>query len=81
MWCRCEKYREEFKLPDVVIAVDETPVGTFVELEGTERAIDLAATALGRGTAEYVLDSYRSIYERHCQHRGVAAADMVFGGS
>ena len=40
---RYEKYREEFAGQDVVIAVDETPVGTFVEIEGSEDGIRSAA--------------------------------------
>jgi len=80
-WFRYEKYREEFQLPDTIVALDETPIGTFVELEGTEAGIDAAARALGRKPDDYVVDSYRTLYERHCQQRGVPATDMVFDPS
>lgn len=57
-----EKYREEFTLPGVVIAVDDTPIGTFVEIEGDEPAIHALAARLGFSTTEYVTASYRSLF-------------------
>jgi adenylate cyclase class 2 len=78
VWFRYEKYREEFRLGDVVIALDETPVGTFVELEGTDKGIGAAAAALGRGPGDYVVDSYRTLFVQHCQARGLAATHMTF---
>src|SRR5215210_6772115 len=65
VWFRYEKYREEFTLEDVIVAIDETPLGVFVEIEGTEPGIDAMAAALGKGPSEYVLDSYRGLFVRH----------------
>jgi adenylate cyclase, class 2 len=76
-WFRYQKYREEFALGDVIIAVDEAPVGTYVELEGTESGIASVAGALGRSASDYVLDSYRGLFVRQCQERGVPVTDML----
>lgn len=78
VWFRYQKYREEFSGDDLVVAVDETPVGAFVEIEGGAGAIAKMAAALGRKPADYVLDSYRNLYLEHCRRLGVPAADMLF---
>src|SRR5262245_19537041 len=77
-WFRYEKYREEFALDDVIIAVDETPVGTFVEIEGGDRGIEEFTLALGRRPSDYLLDSYRRLYMLDCEARGVPPGDMLF---
>ena len=78
VWFRYQKYREEFALDDCIIAIDETPVGVFVEIEGGERGIALAAQALGRGPNDYVLESYRGLFVQHCERHGIAPTDMLF---
>jgi adenylate cyclase class 2 len=76
-WFRYEKYREEFSHEDVTVAIDETPVGVFIEIEGSEDGISAMAEALGRGPADYVLDSYRGLFLQS----GRAGRDMVFDSS
>jgi len=78
VWFRYQKYREEFARDDVIVAVDETPVGTFVEIEGGERGIADTAEALGRGRDDYVLDSYLRLYQVDCKVRGIAVTHMLF---
>ena len=78
VWFRYQKYREEFAGDDIVVAIDETPVGTFVEIEGGAEAIAAMTTALGRTPADYLLDSYRGLYLQHCQTQGIPVADMLF---
>lgn len=80
VWFRYEKYREEFNGDDVVIAIDETPVGVFVEIEGCEDAIHRTAAALGKAPADYITDSYRFIFLQHRDANGLAGHDMVFAG-
>jgi adenylate cyclase class 2 len=78
VWFRYEKYREEFSYEDVIVAVDETPVGVFVEIEGGEQGIAAAAAALGRGTSDYILDSYRSLFLQYREEFGLTGPDMLF---
>ena len=80
IWFRYEKYREEFEADDVVMTVDETPVGVFVELEGGEAAIHATARALGRTPADYHTDSYRLLFLQHRDAHGLTGHDMVFAG-
>jgi adenylate cyclase class 2 len=78
VWFRYEKYREEFGALDAIIALDETPIGTFVEIEGSQQAIETIAVDLGRAPADYIVDSYRGLYVRHCAATGRPVGDMVF---
>jgi len=76
---RYEKYREEYAAGDVTVAIDETPVGTFVEIEGSETGILALSAALGRSSADFVLESYRALFLRHRDACGLTGPDMVFG--
>ena len=59
---RYEKYREEFALPGAVLAVDDTPIGVFVEIEGDEAAIHDLAGRLGFAPSDYITASYRALF-------------------
>jgi adenylate cyclase class 2 len=84
-WFRYEKYRTTYKLPatkpwarDLLIEVDETPIGTFVELEGPPAAIDRAATELGYSKRDYILTNYLALYAEDCRHKGQQPQNMLF---
>ena len=77
-WFTYEKFREEYALPDLVAAVDETPVGTYVELEGSEPAILTATRLIGRTPADFVLASYRMLFLASRPASESSAGDMVF---
>jgi len=78
VWFHYEKYREEFAHEDVIAAVDETPVGVFVEIEGSEAGISSMAAALGRSPADYIVDSYRALFLQHRDEIGLIGPDMLF---
>lgn len=84
-WFRYEKYRTAYALPGsarwargLLIEFDETPIGTFVELEGPPEAIDRAAGLLGFSRRDYVLKNYLQLYIEDCRRRGEQPRDMVF---
>ncbi|HKV25711.1 MAG TPA: class IV adenylate cyclase [Candidatus Acidoferrum sp.] len=84
-WFRYEKYRTTYRLPSSVawargllIELDETPIGTFVELEGPPPAIDRAARELGFSPSHYILKNYLSLHLEECRRQGREPGDMLF---
>jgi adenylate cyclase, class 2 len=84
-WFRYEKYRTTYKLgkahawaKDLLIELDETPVGLYVELEGPIEAIDRAAEALGFTKRDYIAKSYLALYVEECRKQGEQPRHMLF---
>ena len=75
---RYQKYRQEFDCGGAIVAIDETPAGVYVELEGDEASVTALALALERGTEDYINASYRGLWEDYCGARGRPVDDMVF---
>jgi len=75
---RYEKYRTSYRLPGVHIELDETPVGTYLELEGTPQAIESSARKLGFSPADYRTETYWGVYAADCKRRGVRPTNMLF---
>ena len=84
-WFRYEKFRTTYALParhrwakGLLIEVDETPIGVFVELEGPGEAIDRAAGELGFSKKDYILRNYLVLYLEECKRQGKQPAHMLF---
>lgn len=80
-WFRYEKYRTKYRIQreeGLHIDLDETLIGVFLELEGSRRAIDRTAKALGYSNREYITVSYFELYAAHCSKKGLKVANMVF---
>lgn len=78
---RYEKYRTEYLRAgeEGVATLDETPIGTFLELEGEPDWIDRMAREMGFGEADYITKSYVSLYTDWAAEHGGNPAGMVFG--
>ena len=78
VWFRYQKRREEFRCDGAVVAIDETPCGVFVEIEGAKASVERVARALGRTQDDYIVASYRTLHEADCARRRRPLGDMVF---
>jgi adenylate cyclase class 2 len=78
---RYEKFRTTYRLPglrSLKIELDETPIGNYLELEGTMTGIDRCARLLGYNRRDYLKDSYGSLYLAECRRKNKKPADMLF---
>jgi adenylate cyclase class IV len=76
-----EKFRTTYALPEipnVKVEFDETPIGLYLELEGTVAAIDRAARSLGYSRTDYISKSYGALYIADCRRRGIKSTGMLF---
>jgi adenylate cyclase, class 2 len=75
---RYDKFRTTFHLPNLHLDLDETPAGTYLELEGHPKAIDRAAKALGFTKNAYLRATYWDLYAAACRRRGTKPKNMLF---
>jgi adenylate cyclase class 2 len=77
---RYQKYRTEYSQPGArgVATLDETPIGCYLEVEGSPRWIDRTARKLGFSEQDYITLSYGALYLQFCAEHGIQPADMLF---
>jgi adenylate cyclase, class 2 len=78
---RYEKFRTTYALKsqhNLKIEVDETPIGTFLELEGSPSAINRAAKLLGYAPSQYITQTYGALYIADSRRHGLKPTNMLF---
>jgi adenylate cyclase, class 2 len=75
---RYQKRREAWSLGPIVVALDETPAGDFVELEGPADLLAEAAAGLGLDPASAVRATYLDLWAAFRRVHPDAPVDMVF---
>ena len=77
---RYQKYRTEYSQPGArgLVTLDETPIGCYLEVEGSPRWIDRTARKLGFRDEDYITVSYGALYLHFCAVQGTRPADMAF---
>lgn len=73
---RYQKMREEWRLGAVVICLDHTPIGDFVEFEG--QGADKLAKRCGLAPEAAEPRTYLELYEEHLKANPESPPDMVF---
>jgi adenylate cyclase class 2 len=80
---RYQKYRTVYKITQedgktLKAMFDETPMGNFLELEGTEEAVLQALKSLNLGPEDYVTSTYIGLQAERCRAAGKPLEDLVF---
>lgn len=75
---RYQKFRTRLQLEGLEVAIDETPIGCFVELEGEPPSIDAVAARLGFSDADYIKDTYFDLHRRAIAAGESPSGDLVF---
>ena len=72
-----EKYRESYVFGMTKICVDETPMGNFIEIEGTKKSVITAAEKLGFSKKQFIAKTYNALWDEHAGKNKIKG-DMVF---
>lgn len=74
-----EKYRSVYRFNDMLVMLDEMPVGYFLELEGANPEMILSTSQiLGLRWETRILDSYTVLFDRVRQSCGLNIRDLSF---
>jgi len=74
-----EKYRSVYGFNDMLVMLDEMPVGYFLELEGANPEMILSTSQiLGLRWETRILDSYTVLFDRVRQSCGLNVRDLSF---
>jgi len=75
---RYDKRREEWRLDSALVALDETPIGNYVEIEGDPAEIRRVVVALDLDFASAIPYSYAKLYAMRRTEEPGLREDMVF---
>jgi adenylate cyclase class 2 len=75
---RYEKFRAEWKGGSGHVVIDETPIGTYGEIEGPPEWIDSVAHDLPIDRKDYITEAYTGLFNSWKRQTKSAAQDMTF---
>jgi adenylate cyclase, class 2 len=75
---RYQKFREVWRIKDVEVVLDRTPIGEYFEIEGPVDVIREVAGQLGMNMDHAIRQSYADLYRLARRTRGDLPEHMVF---
>lgn len=75
---RYQKFREVWRLGEVEIVLDRTPIGDYFEIEGPLEVIRGVSSELGMNMDEAIRLSYAELYRQQRRTRADLPENMVF---
>lgn len=75
---RYQKFREVWRVREVEVVLDRTPIGDYFEIEGPLDVIRAVAEELGMSMDTGIRQSYADLYRLHRRTRADLPENMVF---
>src|SRR4051812_27477752 len=75
---RYQKYREVWRVSDVEVVLDRTPIGDYFEIEGAVELIRTVTAQLGMNMDQAIRQTYADLYRQHRRTRADLPENMVF---
>jgi adenylate cyclase, class 2 len=75
---RYQKYREVWRVRDVEVVLDRTPIGDYFEIEGAIDTIRSLSAELGMNMDDAIRHSYADLYRQQRRTRADLGENMVF---
>lgn len=75
---RYQKFREVWRVREVEVVIDRTPIGDYFEIEGAVDVIRSVATDLGMSMDQAIRQTYADLYRQHRRTRADLPENMVF---
>jgi adenylate cyclase class 2 len=75
---RYQKFREVWRVQEIEVVLDRTPIGDYFEIEGPLDVIRNVAEQLGMNMDSGIRQSYIDLYRQHRRTRADLPENMVF---
>ena len=79
---RYQKYRTGYSVPlggrVLKVLFDETPIGSFIEIEGDENSVLKALDTAGFSAGDIIRESYPELQAARCKALGIPLEDLIF---